>query len=103
MDVHGLEARLGEGVGHLDMRVDALLSQDGDLGSREMDRRGVDSRSPNGGLNALWEKDVQARVCRIANGCVFQIGAGGVVTQLADLPAHVVPDLVQVLQLRAEH
>ena len=34
---------------------------------------------------------------------MFGIGAGGVVAQLANLPAGGVPHLVQVLQLRAEH
>ena len=37
VDVKGLEARLGEGVGHLNMRVDALLPQDGDARTSTQD------------------------------------------------------------------
>jgi hypothetical protein len=43
---------------------------------------------------------MQAGVGRRAGRGVFGIGAGGVVALLADLPAHAVPGLVQVVQRR---
>ena len=46
---------------------------------------------------------VQTGVQWITGGIVLGIGASRVVTLLADLPAHRVPDLVQVLQAGLEH
>ena len=46
---------------------------------------------------------MQSRVVHLAHGRVFGIGTGGVVTQLADAPRHLVPSLVQVAQGGAEH
>ena len=46
----GLEARLGEGVGHLHVRVDALLAQDGDAGPWTAGGRGAPTPAlPAGG------------------------------------------------------
>ena len=44
-----------------------------------------------------------AWIVGIARGFVFAVGACGVVAFAADLPAHAVPHLLQVAQLRAEH
>jgi hypothetical protein len=98
VNVKGLETRFGEGIGHLHMRVDALLAQDGDLRSGQVQEgcRQVDGRIEG-------QRHVQAGVGGIASHRVFGIRAGRVVALLADLPAHAVPDLVQVLQLGGKH
>jgi hypothetical protein len=82
------------------MRIDALLAQDRHFGAGGVDSR---RRRCGGGHGVAGEVHVQAGVGRVTGGGVLGIGAGGVVALLADLPAHAVPDLVQVGQLRAEH
>ena len=96
--VEGLEAGFGEGVGHFHMRVHALLAQDGDLGPCQVqERRGRVLR------RVERERHMRARVVLRAGGRVFGVGTGRVVALLANLPAHAVPDLMQVLQRGAEH
>ncbi|ABM42454.1 conserved hypothetical protein [Acidovorax sp. JS42] len=97
--VERLEARLGEGVGHLHMRVHALLAQHRHTRARACG----DVRR---GHVVQWverELHVHAGVCGITGRGVLAVSAGGVVALLADLPAHRVPHLVQVRQTGAEH
>jgi hypothetical protein len=70
--VEGLEAGLGEGVGHLHMRVDALLAQDGHLRAGRF-RKGA-------ATSLAWveaQVHMQAGVAGSARRRVFGIGAGG--------------------------
>ena len=97
VNVKGFKARFGERIGHLDMRVHALLSQHGHARAGEHQRRTERTlRSRFGDMH------MQTWVKRVACRCVLGVGAGGVVAQLANLPAGAVPDLMQVLQLGCE-
>mmetsp|Transcript_1244 Transcript_1244/g.3529 ORF Transcript_1244/g.3529 Transcript_1244/m.3529 type:complete len:575 (+) Transcript_1244:2156-3880(+) len=89
--VGALEATERHRIGHLDMRVDALLAQDGHLGPRA----GDDGR----GFRRERQVHVQARVTGLAGGGMFGIGTGRVVAQPGDAPAHLVPGLLQGRQV----
>ena len=80
------------------MRVDALLAQHRHPGTRQL-QCGCKERL----RRVKRQVHMQTRVCRIASGGVFGIGSRRVVALLANLPAHGIPDLVQVLQRRLEH
>ena len=79
------------------MGVHPLLAQHCHLGATEQQRRWRNARAP-----AAGQVHVHARVARGACCGVFGVCADRVVTQLANFPAHTVPDLVQVVQGRAE-
>ena len=96
--VEGVEAGLRHRVAHLDLRVDALLAQDGELRPRVVDERRGDVL---GRVEA--QVQVQAGVVRRAGRGVLGVGAGRVVALRGDAPAHLVPGLVQLAQRRAEH
>ena len=98
MHIDRIKPGLGEGVSHFHMRVHTLLAQDGDLGAAQIEeRRG----HILGGVEA--QRHLQAWVFDQAGGRVLGIGTGRVVALLIDLPAHAVPDLVQIEQLGAEN
>jgi hypothetical protein len=93
--VEGLEARLGEGVGHLDVGVDALLAQDGHARAGTANHYIMDSclgifgaGQSHVSLQIFGQHDGQAGVCRVARRGMLGIGARGVVALLGDLPAH---------------
>jgi hypothetical protein len=95
--VDGLEAGFGEGVGHLDVRVDALLAQDGDAGGRFGAAESCLAPSPLRGEG--WgeaQVDMQAGIVHITRRRMLAVRARRVVALLADLPADAVPHLVQV-------
>jgi len=79
------------------MRIDALLAQHGHARARAVDKGGSD-------ILARVERElhVQTRVADQTTAGVLGVGAIGVVALLADLPAHAVPYLVQVVQAGRE-
>ena len=96
--VERLKARFRKGVGHFHMRVHALLAQDSHFGARE-----VQERCRHVVRRIEREVHLHAGVGGLPRCGVLGVGVGGVVTLLADLPAHGIPHLVQIGQRRAEH
>ena len=92
--IEGLEAGFAEGVGHLDLRIDALLAQHRHARARQQQRRGWRCSH----RQRLRQVQMQSRVARITCARVLSVSAHRVVTALTDLPADRVPDLLQVLQ-----
>ena len=95
--VIGVEAGLRHGVGHLDMRVDALLAQDRDLGAHAAgDEGGGDVL-----LDVEGRQPVQALAGR-AGQRMLLVRAGRVVAIAGDAPGHLVPLLLQLVERRGE-
>ena len=89
MHVKCLKPRTVKRIGHFDMAVDALFTQNGHT------RAG---RKNGGCFGGEGEVYVHARVAGHATGGMLAVGAGRVVTQLTDFPADAVPQLVQLVQ-----
>ena len=98
MNVVRIEAGLRHRIGHLEMRIDALLAQDGDgRAARAHSRRGH-----GGAIHFERQVQVQARVGRIADTGMLGIGRGRVVALPRDAPADLVPLRQQIAKRRAE-
>ena len=63
----------------------------------------VDERRSHIVLRIERQMHMHAGVVRHASGSVLAVGAGGVIALLGNLPAHGIPDLVQVAQGRTKH
>ena len=91
MYIVGFKSGFMEGVGHFHMRVDTLLAQNGHLGARQVNK---------GRCHIIHHTGRHMHLQTLVLGCACQrmlgIGACGVVTLLANAPAHTVPELVQV-------
>ena len=97
--VEGVEAGLVHRVAQLDVAVDALLAQDGELGARRQVQRG---RGDGVERASNVRCTMQAGVVGRAGRRVLGIRALRVVAQARDAPADLVPRLLQVAQRRAE-
>ena len=97
-----LETGFVKSVGHFHMRIDTLLTQDRHFRARQIQEwRGHVVCRIDGRVKA--QRHMHAGVIGAACGSVLGIGASKVVALLANLPAHAVPDLVQVFELGGKH
>ena len=82
MNVDGIKARTVEGRSHLNVGVDALLTQHGDFRTRA----GRNVRCSDVFVDVEGELHVQARIVVVGLGVVFLIGTVRVITQALHLP-----------------
>ncbi len=94
MDVDGFKSAQVNTGSHFDVRVHALLSEHSHAGSRGCCAFSV----PDKRRHREWHMPLHSRIVGIAEMGVLLIGAFGVVTQTAHLPANAVPHGVQVGQ-----
>ena len=99
VNVDGIKARTVEGSSHLNVRVDALLTQYGHFRTRA----GRNVRRGDIFVDVEGELHVQARIVVVSLRVVFLIGTLRVVTQALHLPGGFSPPHTQGRTALAEH